>query len=145
MTATSPASSTTQKDRVDIVNRIKQLISSRHFNVSNPSQDYQPWLELIDHESDALIRSSNEQVFERGIREVLNGLGSSHTAFFHIRHNHVPAVYSISATLRAVDTPSCKRWMFLDVFEDGAASRAGIKPGEFLLAIDSAPLIPPHT
>ena len=145
MTAASTAISKAEKDRVDIVNRIKQLISSRHFNVRDPSQDYRPWLELVDHQSDTLIRSTNEQAFERGIRDVLNGLGTSHTAFFHIRHDHVPAAYSINATLRAVDTGSCKRWMFLDVIEDGAASRAGIKPGEFLLAIDSAPLIPPKT
>ena len=127
-----------------MVNRIKQLISSRHINVSNPSQDYRPWLEFIDQRGQALIRSANDQEFERGIREVLSGLGSSHTAFFHIRHNQVPAPYSINATLRAVDTTTGKRWMFLDVIEDGAASRAGIKPGDFLLAVDSASLTPPN-
>jgi len=144
VTAANTAISTAQKDRVRIVNRIKQLIRCRHINISDPGQDYQPWLELIDQRSDALIRSTNDQEFERGIREVLNGLGSSHTAFFHIRHDDVPAPYSINATLRAVETVSSSRWMFLDVIEDGAASRAGIKPGEFLLAIDSTPLIPPR-
>jgi carboxyl-terminal processing protease len=136
------ATRTAHKDRVYLVNRIKQLISSRHINVSNPSQDYRPWLDLIDQRSGTLVRSTNEQEFERGIREVLNDLGSSHTTFFHI-HDNVPAPYSINATLRTVDTTSGKHWMFLDVTEDGAASRAGIKPGEFLLAIDSASLVPP--
>src|SRR5262249_52989348 len=51
--------------------------------------------------------------------------------------------YSINATLRAVDTTSGKRWMFLDVIDDGVACRAGIQPGEFLLAIDSSSLTPP--
>jgi C-terminal processing protease CtpA/Prc len=143
MTAAHTAIATAEKDRVYIVNRIKQLISSRHINVSNPRQDYRPWLKLIDQRGDALIRSANEQEFERGIRDILNRLGSSHTAFFHIRHDNVPALYSINATLRAVDSTSNKRWMFLDVIEDGAASRAGIKPGEFLLAIDSRSLTPP--
>lgn len=145
MTAPPPSAAMAPKDRVYIVNRIKQLISSRHINVSNPSQDYRPWLELVEERSDALIRSANDQEFERGVREVVNGLGSSHTCFFHIRDDHVPAQYSINATLRAVDTGNGKRWMFLDVIEDGAASRAGIKSGEFLLAMDSSPLIPPRT
>src|SRR5215469_15297174 len=125
MTAAHKAMPTAPKDRVYIVNRIKQLISSRHINVSNPSQDYRPWLELIDQRSDTLIRSGNDQEFERGIGDVLNGLGGSHTAFFHIRHGNVPPPYSLNATLRAVDMTSGKRWMFLDVIEDGAASQAG--------------------
>jgi len=133
------------KDRVYIVNRIKQLISSRHINACNPSQDYRPWLELVDRRSDALIGSANDQEFERGIREVVNRLGSSHTSFFHLRDDTVPAQYSINATLRAIDTMNGKRWMFLDVIEDGAASRAGIKSGELLLAMDSSALIPPRT
>lgn len=145
MTAPPLSAAMAPKDRVYIVNRIKQLISSRHINVSNPSQDYRPWLELVEERSDALIRSANDQEFERGVREVVNGLGSSHTCFFHIRDDRVPAQYSINATLRAVDTGNGKRWMFLDVIEDGAAFRAGIKSGEFLLAMDSSPLIPPRT
>lgn len=145
MTVARPSVSTGPKDRLYIVNRIKQLIRSRHINVSNPSQDYGPWLDLIDERSDALIRSANEREFERGVREVITGLGSSHTCFFHIRNNNVPAPYSINATLRAVDTRNGKRWMFLDVIEGGAASRAGLKSGEFLLAIDASSLTPPRT
>jgi len=51
----------------------------------------------------------------------------------------VPAPYSINATLRAVETPQGKRWMFVDVIEDGPTFQAGIHPGELLLSIDSEP------
>src|SRR5215469_8218696 len=102
MTAARPSVSTAPEDRLYIVNRIKQLIRSRHINVSNPSQDYRPWLDLIDERSEALIRCANEREFERGVREVVNGLGSSHTTFFHLRNDDVPAPYSINATLREV-------------------------------------------
>jgi hypothetical protein len=132
-----------QKDRVRIINRIKQLVSRRHINASNPDQNYQPWLDLVDRRSPDLIRCSNDHEFEHGIREVLNELASSHTAFFHVRHDKVPAPYSINATLRSVNTGAGKRWMFLDVIEAGAAYRAGIRPGEFLFAIDSTRLLPP--
>jgi C-terminal processing protease CtpA/Prc len=35
--------------------------------------------------------------------------------------------------------------MFVDVIEDGVAFQAGIRPGEFLLSIDSEPIIPPKS
>lgn len=144
MTAAPPSVSTATRDRVHIVNRIKQLIRSRHINLSNPSQDYRPWFELIDQRSDALIRLANEQEFERGVRELVAGLDSSHTAFFNIQDGNAPAPYSINATLKTADNLGGKRWMFLDVMEGGAAFRAGIQPGELLLAIDATPLIPPR-
>src|SRR5262249_53397460 len=81
--------------------------------------------------------------FEQGIRDVLTGLGSSHTGFFHASGNDVPAPYAINATLREIETPAGKRWMFLDVIEDGIAARAGVKPGDFLLTKDSQPIVPP--
>jgi carboxyl-terminal processing protease len=141
---TASAMPLTQKDRIQIINRIKQLITHRHINVSNPNQDYQPWVALADERSASLVRVAHDEEFERGIGELLNALGSSHTAFFHRRQDKVPAPYSINATLRAVDARDGNRWMFLDVIEDGAAFRAGIKPGEFLLGIDSKPLVPPE-
>jgi carboxyl-terminal processing protease len=55
----------------------------------------------------------------------------------------VPPPHAINATLRAVDTRFGKRWMFLDVIEDGPAHRAGIRPGDLLLGAEAAPLIPP--
>src|SRR5260370_15817397 len=35
--------------------------------------------------------------------------------------------------------------MFVDVIEDGVAFQAGVRPGEFLLAIDSEAIIPPKS
>src|SRR5260370_14441859 len=70
-------------------------------------------------------------------------MGISQTSFFHQRRDSVPAPYSINATLRAVDTPQGKRWMLVDVIEDGPTFQAGIHPGELLLSIDSEPVIPP--
>jgi len=35
--------------------------------------------------------------------------------------------------------------MFVDVIEDGVAFQAGIRPGEFLLSIDSEPVVPPKS
>src|SRR5437879_5208396 len=132
------------KDRAKIISTIKKLVSERHINVSNPNQDYRPWLTLVDERTPHLL-NMDTTAFEAGVGELLKELGSSHTAFFHQRRDSIPAPYSINATLRAVDSPHGKRWMFVDVIEDGVAFQAGIRPGEFLLSIDSQPILPPKS
>src|SRR5467141_2344118 len=135
----------TRKDRAKILSVLKKLVPERHINVSNPNQDYGPWIALVDERTPGLFDLDNPEEFETGVSELLRGLGSSHTAFFHQRRDSVPAPYSINATLRAVDTPEGKRWMFVDVIEDGPTFQAGIHPGDLLLAVDSEPLIPPRS
>ena len=143
MSAT-PTQVPARKDRAKIISTIKKLVSERHINVSNPNQDYRPWLALVDEKTPRLMELERE-AFEAGIGELLRALGSSHTAFFHQRRDSIPAPYSINATLRPVETLTGKRWMFVDVIEDGVAFQAGIRPGEFLLSIDSEPIVPPKS
>src|SRR5712692_5809050 len=135
----------TQKDRAKILGILKKLVPERHINVSNPNQDYGPWIALVDERMPHLTDVDTTEAFEAGVSEFLKALGSSHTAFFHQRRDSVPAPYSINATLRAVDTPEGVRWMFVDVIEDGPIFQAGIQPGELLLAVDSEPVIPPRS
>ncbi len=134
-----------QKDRAKILSVLRKLVPERHINVSNPNQDYAPWIALVDERMSHLIAVDDTKAFEAAVSELLRALGSSHTAFFHQRRDSVPAPYSINATLRAVDTPAGKRWMFVDVIEDGPTFQAGIHPGELLLSVDSEPLIPPRS
>ncbi len=146
MSATPNASSRVpaRKDRAKIISTIKKLVAERHINVSNPNQDYNPWLSLVDQQTPHLMEAERE-AFETGVSELLRALGSSHTAFFHQRRDSIPAPYSINATLRPVETVHGKRWMFVDVIEDGVAFQAGIRPGEFLLSLDSEPVVPPKS
>lgn len=132
------------KDRAKLMSSIKKLVSERHINVSNPNQDYGPWLALVDRKTADLL-NAEAPGFEAGISELLKELGSSHTAFFHQKRDSIPAPYSVNATLRAVDCPYGKHWMFVDVIEDGVAFQAGIRPGEFLLSIDAEPIVPPKS
>src|SRR6266704_1467762 len=135
----------TQKDRAKILSVLKKLVPERHINVSNANQDYGPWIALVDERMPHLIDVDTTEAFEAGVSELLKALGSSHTAFFHQRRDSIPAPYSINATLRPVETVHGKRWMFVDVIEDGVAFQAGIRPGEFLLSIDSEPIVPPKS
>jgi C-terminal processing protease CtpA/Prc len=143
-TVDAPQGTLTPKDRTKIITSIKKLVAERHINVSKPNQDYAPWLALVDQRMPDLL-NAEIPAFEAGMNDLLKELGSSHTAFFHQRRDSIPAPYSINATLRAVDGPQGKRWMFVDVIEDGVAFQAGIRPGEFLVSIDSEPIIPPKS
>lgn len=134
----------TVKERTKLIASIKKLVPERHINVSNPNQDYAPWLARVDERTPHLL-NMDTPAFEAGVSELLKELGSSHTAFFHQRRDSIPAPYSINATLRAVESPHGKRWMFVDVIEDGVAFQAGIRPGELLLSIDSQPILPPKS
>ena len=134
--------SLTRNERLRLIRTIRKLVPQKHINVANPQQDYSAWIASFDKRTQILIDADMDD-FENGIREVLAALGSSHTAFFHEMGQDVPPPYAINATLRAVDTDFGKRWMFLDVIEDGAAHRAGIQPGKVLLSAAGLPLVPP--
>src|SRR5260370_1043565 len=86
----------TQKDRVKILDVLKKLVPERHINVSNPNQDYAPWIALVDERMSHLIAVDDTEAFEAAVSELLRALGSSHTAFFHQRRDSVPAPYSIN-------------------------------------------------
>src|SRR5260370_40856405 len=109
----------TQKDRAKILSVLKKLVPERHINVSNPNQDYAPWIALVDEHMPRLIDVDGAEAFESGVSELLRALGRSHTAFFHQRRASVPAPYSINPTLPARDPPQGSRRRFVAVIEAG--------------------------
>jgi C-terminal processing protease CtpA/Prc len=50
--------------------------------------------------------------------------------------------HAIGATLRSVTGVGNPQWMFLDVFEDGPAARAGV-PGQLSISVNGTSTIPP--
>src|SRR3989449_10026519 len=84
-------------------------------------------------------------VFEAGIRELLAELKTSHTVFYRSLPKELLPQHTINASLRDVLLNGAQKWMFLDVFEDGPAHLAGIRPGDTLDAVDSIACFPPST
>jgi len=58
------------KDRAKIISAIKKLVPERHINVSNPNQDYRPWIALVDERLPRLIELDDAQAFESGVGEL---------------------------------------------------------------------------
>jgi len=129
-----------RKERARILASIRKLVLKRHFNVAGIS--YDDWVHSFDLRKEELF-SADLEGFENGIRELLSKLGSSHTLFYHERTRQVLPQHSINATLRSFSLNGTERWMFLDVFEDGPAYAAGIKPADLLLALDGCSCKPP--
>jgi C-terminal processing protease CtpA/Prc len=89
------------------------------------------------------LLSATSDEFETGVQKLLMELGSSHAAFYHERPTRLQPQHSINASLRSITENGAGHWMFLDVFEDGPAHVAGVRPGDLLLAVDGAPCAPP--
>jgi C-terminal processing protease CtpA/Prc len=119
---------------------MKTLVLKHHFNIGNV--DYAEWCREVDQQS-SVLAAADDGIFEEGIRALLAKLKSSHTNFYAADMNSTKPQHVIGATLRTVIDYGNPRWMFLDVFEDGPAARAGATPGQLLLSVNDTPAVPP--
>jgi C-terminal processing protease CtpA/Prc len=133
-----------QKERTEVLTIIKKRVVSNHFNAAGV--DHGAWVHRVDERTPALLTADTEN-FEAGVRELVKELKSSHTLFYHERTNHLPPQHALNATLRSFEIDGARRWVFLDVFVEGPADKAGIKPGDVLVAVDESrsapPIVPP--
>jgi carboxyl-terminal processing protease len=127
-----------KSEKQAIIAKIKKLVLKYHINVANV--DYDTWARGLDAKSPDL-GDTDEQQFEAGVRTVLAELKTSHTAFFHNAPDRMLPQHTLNATVRKVSVDGSDYWMFLDVFEGGAADRGGVRPGSLLFAIDESPVL----
>src|SRR5450432_520595 len=127
-------------DRLKVISRVKATVVKHHFNIGNV--DYAEWSRAVDEQIPTLLKA-DDNTFDEGIRNLLSRLKSSHTNFYRSDTNPALPQHVVGATLRSVPRIGAPQWMFLDVFEDGPAERAGIRPGNLLVAVDGTPAIPP--
>ncbi|MBN9659285.1 MAG: hypothetical protein J0H49_13950 [Acidobacteria bacterium] len=135
--------SLTTDERAAIAAKVKSLILSKHVNVANPRQDYDPWVREFDKQVHEIVDAPFREDFETRMGSILQALGSSHTAFYHKVGDRVPVQHALNASLRSVAVNGSRSWVFLNIVEDGPAYRSGIKNGEVLHVFDGKPLEPP--
>ncbi|MCL5743733.1 MAG: S41 family peptidase, partial [Acidobacteria bacterium] len=128
------------RQRAEILKAIKKLVLANHINVGGI--DYAAWAERVDGRTPELL-ATDLAAFEAGVRQLLAELKTSHTVFYHSVPKELLPQHTINASLKDVAQDGCHKWMFLDVFDDGPAQRAGIKPGDILEAVDSKDSVPP--
>src|SRR6266498_528446 len=127
-------------DRLKVISRVKAIVVKHHFNIGNV--DYADWSGAVDDQIPSLL-ATDDNAFEEGVRNLLCQLKSSHTNFYRSDTNPTMPQHVVGATLRSVPRAGAQQWMFLDVFEDGPAARAGVRPGHLLIDINGMPAVPP--
>ena len=130
------------KTRAQILQSIKKLVLAHHINVGGI--DYGAWTARVDGRTAELL-GSDLPAFEAGVRQLLAELKTSHTVFYHSLPKELLPQHTINASLRDLVRNDDHKWMFLDVFEDGPAHVAGIRPGDVLDAVDGTACLPPST
>lgn len=128
------------QSRENIYARVCELVTRKHFD---PGMNGADWATLASTRRDQILRSGNDDDFEKQIQELLSELKTSHTGFRHSKSPNVPGRYAISATFMRCSVDSEQRWMFQDVHEGGPAHTAGLRPGDILLQIRNRELRPP--
>ena len=128
--------------RRKVVLRVRDLVLKRHVNIGNVDLDR--WSKDVDERTQSLLAAENDSCFEQGVHNLLAELKSSHADFFPCNRNPIRPEHAIGATLRSVTLSETERWMFLDVFEDSAAARSGIRPGYLLVSVNGVPPVPPE-
>ena len=123
-----------------VLNRVLKILDEKFYQ---PEKLGENWSEAIARHRPAILEASTAAAFEEAVTRLLEELKTSHIGFFHGSARRASSRAALSATYLADDTDNGRRWIFQDVHPGGAASLAGIGPGDILLRVNAEELIPP--
>ena len=78
------------------------------------------------------------------MHDLVRGLRSSHTGFFHQSVRRVPGRLSIGVSFRRAETDAGPQWVAQDVHEGGPGQVAGLLPLDIIKSINGTPIVPPE-
>ncbi len=102
------------------------------------------WNAAVERHRPLIEITETADAFEQSMSNLLAEIHTSHLGFFHDSARRASSRAALSATYLADETPFGKRWIFQDVHSGGAASIAGIEPGDILLNVDGRDITPPE-
>ena len=130
-----------QHDRRAILDKVLAALDKRFYK---PEKLNDEWRAAVDHHRPLIEAASTPDGFEQAMTDLLAELHASHLGFFHGSARRASSRAALSATYLADETPFGNRWIFQDVHSGGAASNAGIKPGDILLNLDGREIASPE-
>jgi carboxyl-terminal processing protease len=141
--STSPSSvvSLSSTQRRDILDRILATLQKRFYA---PERLGESWLAKVRIHRPVIEAAQGPADFEQAVSDLLAELQTSHLGFFHSSARRASSRAALSATYLTDETSYGKRWIFQDVHNGGAASIAGIRPGDILLTVNGEAITPPE-
>jgi C-terminal processing protease CtpA/Prc len=129
------------KDRSAILENVLSALRKRFYSPEKLNGD---WQDAVERHKAQIEAAATADAFEQAMSDLLAELNTSHVGFFHSSAGRASSRAALSAAYLADETPYGKRWIFQDVHSGGAASIAGIEPGDILLSVDDREMIPPE-
>jgi carboxyl-terminal processing protease len=136
-----PPAALSSDQRRKILDRVLSTLQKRFYAPEKLNED---WQTAVERHRPLIEGASTADSFEQAMTDLLAELHASHLGFFHRSARRASSRAALSATYLADDTEYGKRWIFQDVHEGGAASIAGIAPGDILLSVGGRDIIPPE-
>jgi C-terminal processing protease CtpA/Prc len=136
----SPAQLST-RDRRAILDKVLAVLEKRFYRPEKLNDD---WRTAVERHRPLIEAADTADGFEQAMSDLLAELHTSHLGFFHGSARRASSRAALSATYLADETPFGKRWIFQDVHSGGAASNAGVEPGDILLSVDGREITPPE-
>jgi carboxyl-terminal processing protease len=127
------------RDRRAILDNVLSALKKRFYRPDKLNAD---WDAAVERRRPLIESAETVDAFEQSISDLLAELQTSHLGFFHDSARRASSRAALSATYLADETPFGKRWIFQDVHSGGAASVAGIEPGDILLKVDGREIVP---
>ncbi len=78
------------------------------------------------------------------MHDLVRGLRTSHTGFFHQSVRRVPGRLSIGVSFRRAETDAGPQWVAQDVHEGGPGHAAGLVALDVIKSINGTPIVPPE-
>jgi C-terminal processing protease CtpA/Prc len=129
------------RDRRTILDKVLAALEKRFYRPEKLNGD---WRAAVERHRPLIEAADTADSFETSMSDLLAELHTSHLGFFHGSARRASSRAALSATYLADETPFGKRWIFQDVHSGGAASKAGIEPGDILLSVDGREITPPE-
>src|SRR5437660_10997996 len=128
-----------RSDPEKILRRTCAVVEKQYFD---PKFNGKDWPAMVSAGKQAILDAGEPSDFERAMHDLVRGLGTSHTGFFHQSVNRVPGRLAICATFRKFETPEGLRWMVQDVHEGGPEHGEVIGALELLMSLNGLLIAP---
>ena len=119
----------------DVKAKTLNLLRTKFFHPHRTNADFEASFQSI---FESWTDWSAANTLEQRLDSSLRNLGASHTGFWRGAGRGLQPYYGINATLRRTEEEVLAFW---DVLAGGLSQRAGVKPGDDLLEIDSKPIL----